>query len=233
MKVEIWSDFACPFCYIGKRQFEKALNEFSNKSAVQVVWKSFQLDPTMKYEPGKTMEAMLAEKKGISVEEAKRLTGHVTKAAKQVDLAYNLDKAILTNTLLAHQLSHFAAKHNLQDEAEEALFKAYFIEGRNIGDIQTLVDIAVGLGLPEKQTRAVLETKSYVHEVKKDIEAANELGIRGVPFFVIGEKYAVSGAQPATLFKEALETAWKETSQEQYSDLNESATGTCAIDGAC
>jgi predicted DsbA family dithiol-disulfide isomerase len=187
----------------------------------------------MKYEPGKTMQQMLAEKKGISIQEATRLTDYVTNSANQLGLQYNLDKAIPANTFLAHQLSHFAATLNLQDEAEEALFQAYFIEGKNIGEISTLVEIGAAIGLPEKQTREVLETKAYSNEVNNDIDSANELGIRGVPFFVIDEKYAISGAQPSDLFKEALETAWKESSKKQYSHLDEAGTDTCSVNGTC
>src|SRR5687767_543627 len=131
MKVEIWSDLVCPFCYIGKKQFENGLAAFTHNSQVEIKWRSFQLDPSMQYEPGKTIQEVLAEKKGITVDQAKQLNNRVSESARQVGLEYNLDKAIPANTFHAHRLSHLAAQFNLQNEMEERLFKAYFTEGKN------------------------------------------------------------------------------------------------------
>lgn len=234
MKVEIWSDIMCPFCYIGKRQFEKGLQSFDHRDEVEIVWRSFQLDPGMQYEPGKTIHQVLADKKGLPIEQAKQLNQHVTNSAKELGLIYDLDKAIPANTFHAHRLSQLAAGFNLQNEMEERLFHAYFSEGKNISDIATLFELGVAIGLPEKEVRNMLETNAYSDEVSQDLEAARELGIRGVPFFVIDEKYAISGAQPAGLFKEALETAWKESeSENHFSDINETETGTCSLNGNC
>ncbi len=234
MKVEIWSDIMCPFCYIGKRQFENGLKGFAHNDEVEIVWRSFQLDPSMEYIPGKTIHQVLADKKGLPVEQAKQLNEHVTNSAKQLGLHYNLDKAIPANTFHAHRLSHLAASFHLQNEMEERLFRAYFSEGKNIGDFATLFELGVEIGLPEKEVRLALETNAYSDEVNQDIQAAMELGIRGVPFFVIDNKYAVSGAQPAPLFQEALETAWKEFRPDnQYSHIDETGTGTCSLNGNC
>jgi len=234
MKVEIWSDIMCPFCYIGKRQFEKGLQGFAYKDEIEIVWRSFQLHPGMEYEPGKTIHQVLADKKGLPVEQAKQLNEHVTNSARQLGLQYNLDNAIPANTFHAHRLSHLAARFGLQNQMEERLFHAYFSEGKNIGDIATLLDMGMEIGLPEKQVREMLETNAYSDDVNRDLESAVELGIRGVPFFVIDEKYAVSGAQPDGLFKEALETAWKEHQPEnRYTDIKKTETGTCSLDGTC
>jgi predicted DsbA family dithiol-disulfide isomerase len=234
MKVEIWSDIMCPFCYIGKRLFEKGLRGFPHSDEVEIVWRSFQLDPSLEYEPGKTIHQVLADKKGLPVEQAKQLNEHVTQSAKQVGLHYNLDKAIPANTFHAHRFSHLAAIFHLQNEMEERLFEAYFSEGKNISDFDTLFALGVEIGLPEKEIRHTLQTNAYSDEVNKDVEAARELGIRGVPFFVIDGKYAVSGAQPAGLFQQALETAWKESrTKNRYADITETDTGTCSLNGNC
>ncbi len=168
------------------------------------------------------------------MEQAKKLNEQVTNSAKQLGLHYNLDKAIPANTFHAHRLSHLAATFHLQDEMEERLFKAYFIEGINVSDFATLFELGVGVGLPEKEVRLALETNAYSDKVNQDIEAARELGIRGVPFFVIDNKYAVSGAQPASLFQEALETAWNEFRHpNQHANINETQADTCSLDGNC
>ena len=231
MKVEIWSDMICPFCYIGKRQFEKALQTFAHQDEVEISWRSFQLDPGFRYEPGKTIHQVLADKKGLTVDQAKQLNQRVTDSAKELALIYDLDNAVPANTFHAHRLSHLAAAFNLQNEMEERLFRAYFSEGKNIGDIDTLFQLGVEIGLPESEVREMLETNSYGEQVNQDSQEARELGIRGVPFFVIDEKYAVSGAQPAALFNEALQTAWKD-SQSQPGVKNEGAE-TCSINGSC
>lgn len=229
MKVEIWSDFMCPFCYIGKRQLEKGLDAFAQKEQVEIKWRSFQLDPGMQYEPGKTIHQVLAEKKGITTDQAKQLNDRVSNAAKDVGLEFNLDKAMPANTFRANRLSHLAAEFNLQDQMEERLFRAYFTEGKNIGDISTLLELAIEIGLPENDTRKALETNSYSTEVGKDIEQARQIGIRGVPFFLIDNKYAISGARAADLFTKAFSTAWKENEEENtYAD-----TTSCTVDRTC
>jgi len=149
MKIEIWSDIMCPFCYIGKRRFENALNQFDHKKDVQVKWRSYQLDPDLKYVPNKTIHEVLADKKGFTKEEAKQMNQRVTEMARQEGLTYNMDKVIPANTLDAHRFTHLAAKHNLQDKAEERLFLAYFTEGKNISDRETLLQLGKEIGLPD------------------------------------------------------------------------------------
>jgi predicted DsbA family dithiol-disulfide isomerase len=229
MKVEIWSDIMCPFCYIGKRQFEKALQAFAHKDQVEIRWRSFQLDPGIQYEPGKSIHQVLADKKGLTVDQAKQLNKSVTIAATEHGLQYELDNAIPASTFHAHRLCHLAATFNLQNEMEERLFQAYFSEGKNIGDIATLFELAVEVGLPEEQIRQTFETNAFSDEVIRDGEEAMQLGIRGVPFFVIDDKYAVSGAQPAGLFTKALETTRNELEIENPS----SEVSVCSVNTNC
>ncbi|WP_026462618.1 DsbA family oxidoreductase [Adhaeribacter aquaticus] len=210
MKIDIWSDIACPFCYIGKRKFEQALEQFPHKDQVEVVWHSFQLDPEMQFVPGKSINEVLAEKKGWSPQQAKQMNAQVTGMAKEVGLDYNMDQTIPANTFHAHRLTHLAAKHGLQDQAEERLFQAYFMEGKNIGDTDTLVQLGTEIGLEEALVRQTLENNLFANEVNQDSFEAQQLGIRGVPFFVLNRKYGVSGAQPSELFLQTLEKVWEE-----------------------
>ena len=211
MKVEIWSDVMCPFCYIGKRKFENALAQFSHKDEVEIVWKSFQLNPDMKTEANKNINQYLAEAKGWSIEKAKEMNDYVTNIAKEIGLTYNMDKAVVANSFDAHRFSHLAKKHGKQNEAEEKLFEAYFTDGKNTADHQTLVQLGSEIGIDQSETLAVLASNEYADEVKQDIYEAQQVGVRGVPFFVLGEKYAISGAQESSTFLQALNKTWEET----------------------
>ena len=204
MKVEIWSDVMCPFCYIGKRRFEAALKNFEHKDNVEITWKSFQLNPGMKTEPGKNINQYLAELKGWSVEEAKKLNDRVTAMAAEVGLKYNFDKAVVANSFDAHRLLQLAKKHGKGDAAEEALFNAYFSNGENIADPQTLTRLGTAIGLNAAEVKELLSTSAYADEVNLDMEEAQRLGVTGVPFFVIDRKYALSGAQSSETFLSAL-----------------------------
>jgi predicted DsbA family dithiol-disulfide isomerase len=210
MKIEIWSDVMCPFCYIGKRKFEAALEQFENKANVEVVWKSFQLNPDMKTDPAKNITEYLAEIKGWSIQQAKEMNAHVTNMAKEVGLHYDFDKAIVANSFDAHRLIQLAKKHGKGDEAEEQLFKAYFTEGKNTDDHSTLIEIGIYIGLNEIEVKQVLASDQFADDVRKDIIEAQQIGVRGVPFFVVDRKYGVSGAQPTEVFLETLTKAWAE-----------------------
>jgi len=207
MKVEIWSDVMCPFCYIGKRKFEKALAEFEGKENVEIEWKSFQLNPALKTNAGKSINQYLAEIKGWSLEQAKEMNARVSAMAKEVGLNYNFDKAIVANSFDAHRLIQFAKRKNAGDQMEEALFKAYFIDGKNTADHSTLISLAVEAGLDETETKAILDSGIFADEVEADIELAGQIGVRGVPFFVFDRKYAVSGAQDPKVFLETMKKA--------------------------
>lgn len=204
MKVEIWSDVMCPFCYIGKRKFEKALSEFEGKEKVEIEWKSFQLNPAMKTDPKKNINQYLSEIKGWSLEQAKEMNARVTAMAKEVGLNYDFDKAIVANSFDAHRLIQFAKRKERGDQMEEALFKAYFIDGKNTADHATLIELAVEAGLDATETKAILDSGIFADEVEADIELAGQIGVRGVPFFVFDRKYAVSGAQAPEVFLETM-----------------------------
>jgi protein disulfide-isomerase len=200
MKIEIWSDIMCPFCYIGKRQLETALTEFPNAD-IEIEWKSFQLDPTIQPESGKDVYTFLAERKGMSVEQSMEMHKGVTERAKSVGLDYNFDKAIISNSLTSHRIIHLAKKNNLGDAMEEIFFKAYFTEGRDLNDAATLIELGINAGLNSDDVKEVLENENlYLADVHNDIIEAQQIGVQGVPFFVFDRKYAVSGAQPVEAF---------------------------------
>lgn len=235
MKVEIWSDVMCPFCYIGKRKFEGALAQFADKENIEVEWKSFQLQPDLKTDSTKNTIAHLAESKGWSLDYARQMTQHVTNMAKEVGLNYDFDKAVVANSFDAHRLSHLAKKYGVQDSLEEALFKAYFTEGKNTADHDVLTELAISIGLNADEVKQVLASNTYAEDVNRDIYESQQVGVRGVPFFVLGGKYAVSGAQPSETFLGALNQAYGEWKKEhpQLTDLTGANGAVCAPDGSC
>ena len=210
MKVDIWSDVVCPFCYVGKRKFEKALAGFAHRDEVEVVWHSFQLTPDFEPIPGESIHDSLAKKKGVSPEEGRRMSDHMTIVAREVGLDYQFDKTIPANTFLAHQLIHLGAHHGKQDATKERLMAAYYLEGQNIGDLDNLVKLGTEIGLDAAESRAALTAGTYAEAVRLDEYHAQQINVRGVPFFVFEDKYAVSGAQPTELFAEVLEKVWDE-----------------------
>lgn len=210
MKVEIWSDIACPFCYIGKRRFEEALRQFESGHEVEVVYRSFELDPHAPRDVGMDIYDMLAQKYGISREQAKAMNQNVAKMAKSAGLRFQFDNVVLTNTFDAHRLTHYAAQHGKMAEMKERLLQAYFEEGRHVGDRETLALLAAEVGLDRTGAQEVLGSDAYGDEVRRDEAEARQLGIHGVPFFVINRKYGISGAQSVEVFLEALQKAWSE-----------------------
>ena len=210
MTIEIWSDVMCPFCYIGKRKFEKALAQFPQRESVDIVWKSFQLNPYLVTDPTKNTTEHLAEAKGWTLDYAKGMTNHVTELAKQVGLNYDFDKAVVANSFDAHRFSAFAKTKGLQDAAEERLFAAYFTEGRNTADHATLIELGENIGLNGAEVKAMLDSDAFADDVKREISEAQQLGIRGVPFFLLDKKYGVSGAQESAVFLQALTQTFKE-----------------------
>jgi predicted DsbA family dithiol-disulfide isomerase len=234
MKVEIWSDVMCPFCYIGKRRFEDALSQFAHKDGVEVEWKSFQLDPTTKTDPHINIDQYLADKKGWSLDYARKLNNQVTEMAAGAGLTYNLQKAVVANSFNAHRFSHFAKSKGLGIAAEEQLFKAYFTDGKNIDDINTLVELGVEIGLNARETEEILKTDAYAAEVKQDIVQAQHNGIQGVPFFVFDNKYAISGAQAPPVFEQTLDKAYIEWQTTNPKPRFETISGpVCGPDGDC
>lgn len=235
MKIEIWSDVMCPFCYIGKRHLEQALAELPFKAAIEIDWKSYQLNPTYKNVEGDSLYDYLATNKGISQEQAKQMTTQVEAMANNVGLNIDFENNIPANSFDAHRLIHFAASKGKQDLAEEQLFKAHFIDNVNIDDKEALLKIALSLGLDETETKRVLESNAFEEEVRFDIYESQQMGVRGVPFFVIDRKYALSGAQPVEAFKQAISQGYQEwiAAQEKtpLTNLNTSSENTCDENG--
>lgn len=209
LKVEIWSDISCPFCYLGKKRFEAALEQFPYKDRVNTEWRSFQLDPYLVTMQHTNIYDHLAEVKGISREESVRAHEQIVLQARQIGLEYNFDKVVVANSFHAHRLTHLAKKYNVSDAMEERLFKAYFTDGENISDPETLLKLGKEVGLPEDETEVMLNSEDYTDNVLRDEEYARELGITGVPFFLFNENLSVRGAQPPETFLRALLKSWE------------------------
>jgi predicted DsbA family dithiol-disulfide isomerase len=236
MKIEVWSDFVCPFCYIGKRRLEGALAQFPNRDQVEVEFKSFELDPTAPKEMDKNIHEVLAAKYGMSIEQAKKSNENLGRMAKSVGLTYHFDDMKPTNTFDAHRLAKFAKTHGKESVITEKLLFAYFTESKNIGDIEILADIASAAGLDRQAALDVLNNQdAFANDVRSDEALAHQYGITGVPYFVINQKYAISGAQPLETFTGALQQVWQEESagpvlQELTVDGSE---GMNCTDGSC
>ncbi len=208
MDVEIWSDVVCPWCYIGKRRFEEALTGFDHREEVKVTWRSFQLDPAAPAVSEGDPVERLAAKYGMSRAQAEAAQARVTANAATEGLDFHLEKARSGNTFDAHRLIHYANSVGKQGALKERLMAAYFVEGAAIGDRDVLVRVSVEEGLDEAAVRSVLDGDAYADDVRHDELEARQLGISGVPFFVLDRAYGVSGAQPADTLRAALQEAW-------------------------
>jgi predicted DsbA family dithiol-disulfide isomerase len=202
MEIEIWSDVACPFCYLGKRHFEKALELFDGRDDANVTWRSYQLDPRRPVDPIGDVHDLLARKVG-GRERALEMNRRMTAMAADAGLDYHLDDVIPTNTFDAHRLAHLGLRHGVQDAVVEGLFKAYFVEGRHIGKLETLVEIGTAAGIEDVEP--ALAGDAFADEVRDDVETAYGFGISGVPTFVIERRYAITGAQPVELIHATLD----------------------------
>jgi len=235
MKVEIWSDVMCPFCYIGKRHFEQALEKLPFKNEIEVAWKSYQLNPEYHNTNNETIYDYLSRSKGMPIEQAKQMTKQVVEMASNAGLTMDFDKNVPANTFDAHRLIHLAAKHGLQDLAEEKLFEAHFVKGLNLGEASVLLDVAEEIGLDRTEAESVLKGDEFAEAVRYDVYESQNLGIRGVPYFVMDRKYGVSGAQPVQAFTDALTqsfTEWKETQPKtQITSLNKNNDAVCDENG--
>ena len=209
MLVEIWSDIACPWCYIGKRRFEAALAGFEHRGDVDVVWKAFELDPQAVGAKEGSYAERLAVKYGRSLPEAQQMLDNMTAAAAAEGLDFHFENAQSGPTFDAHRLLHLALDQGVQDAVKESLVRAYFTEGVAVHDREQLVRIGEEAGLDADTVRQMLADGSFATEVRADEAEAQELGISGVPFFVIDRRYAISGAQPAELIGRALTQAWE------------------------
>ncbi|MCM3132864.1 DsbA family oxidoreductase [Paenibacillus polysaccharolyticus] len=211
MKIEIWSDYVCPFCYIGKRRLESALEQFAPPNEVLIEYKSFELNPQASMYSGKSMHQILSEKHGMSLEQAKKAHAELEQQVAMMGLVYNIDQIKPTNTFDAHRLTQYAKSVGKDQELAEKLFYSYYRDAKLISDHDTLASIAESVGMNRDESIAVLHDSSkYASEVRSDEATAKQLGITGAPFFVIDRKYAISGAQPTEVFLKALNQASQE-----------------------
>lgn len=210
MRIEVWSDIVCPWCYLGKRRLETALARFPSRDEVEVVWRSFELDPAAPRRRGVSAAEHLASKYGMSEEQVAASWARLSALAEAEGLEYHLDRTQGGSSFDAHRLTHLGESYGLQDRVNERLFRAYFTEGAPIGEPEELQRLGIEAGLPRDEVADVLATDRFAAEVRDDEKRARLLGIDGVPFFAIDERYGVSGAQSADLLLEAITTAWAE-----------------------
>lgn len=229
MKIEVWSDIMCPFCYIGKRSFETALAQIPYKEDIKVIWRGFQLDENLsKDEPISTIE-YLKTRKNITEEQIEQMFSRLNEMGKAVGIEFNQKTAKTVNTGDAHRLIAFAQTKDKGSEAKEALFKAYFTDGKNIADYDTLAEIGAEIGLNKTEVSEMLNSDAFVFDVASDILDARGLQISSVPFFAIDRMYALSGAQSVEYFTSAITQAY----EKHYLTNEDSTTDACEIDGNC
>jgi predicted DsbA family dithiol-disulfide isomerase len=207
VKLEVWTDVICPWCYIGRRRLEKALAEYERAGDVEVTWRAFQLDPSQPRGENVPTSSMLADKYGVSPEQARAMNDRVTGLAAEEGLTYHLDRAVTANTFDAHRLVHFAGTHDLAGPVHERLMRSALVDGEAVDDAETLVRLGAEVGLPAGETREVLAGTAYADDVRDDVREAAALGATGVPFFVFDRTYGISGAQPVELFLRTLREA--------------------------
>lgn len=229
MKVDIWSDFVCPFCYIGKQKFERALAQFAHNDKVEVSYKCFELDPNSN--SIELTNDVLARKYGMTVEKAKEMSTGVANQAAEVGLKFNFENMYNANTFDAHRLLILAQEQGLASQYVAVVFEAYFTHNKRISDHTELTKLAVQAGLSEADVQAVLNSNKNADFVRQDEQQANSLGVSGVPFFVINNKYAISGAQPESVFLNALNQIWAENNPTLVSLDGEDTAGQCGPDG--
>ncbi|MDQ2722200.1 MAG: DsbA family oxidoreductase [Actinomycetota bacterium] len=213
MRIEIWSDIVCPWCYVGKRRLERALAGFAHAEQVEIVYRSFELDPGTPQGGGQSVAEHLGEKYGGGAAAGEQMVIQMTATAAEEGLQFDYQSAARANTVDAHRLLHLALAEGgptRQAELKERLLKAYFTDARAVDDPAVLTAVAAEAGLSEERVAQVLASEEYLDDVHADVDEARALGVSGVPFFVIDRKYAVSGAQPAEVFGQALTQAWSE-----------------------
>lgn len=234
MKIEIWSDVICPFCYIGKRNLEKALEQFPDRDQLEIIWRSFMLDPSIPYIAENSYAEHLVIRKGLSIEQVNGMISGITQTAKHAGLEFNFEKSVLTNSYKAHQFIQFAKSKGLGDQAEEVLFEAFFTSGKDTADTETLLQLAETIGLEKKQLATVLENNTYSSQIDQEMKDAKKQGLNGVPFFLFNQKHAVSGAQPPEAFLSLLNRSFSEWQVESQNNiLDMTGGGACSLDGEC
>jgi predicted DsbA family dithiol-disulfide isomerase len=235
MKIEIWSDVVCPFCYIGKRKLEKALDRFPFKDKVEIEWKSFQLNPDQVTDTSISTVEHLAQSKGWSLEQTREITSNVVNMAAAQGLNFDFDRAVVANTKNAHRLIHLAKTIGRGSEMKELLLESYFSNGMNVDDAATLISLGERVGLEASAIQAMLNSDSYAQDVEQDIYESRQLGVRGVPFFVLDRKFGISGAQADEVFDQTLEKAWTEyVKSNPILDISGDTQGeSCDVNGNC
>ncbi len=230
LRVEIWSDVACPWCWVGKRHLEKAISEFPHE--VEVVWRAFELDPSAPKSVDTSVDYVqrLATKYRTSRDGAQGMIDRMTQVGTDNGLDFRFDRAQPGNTFDAHRLLHWASEHGKQDALKERLFVAYMHQGKSVADHEVLIDLAEEVGLDPEAAQAVLSSDAHRDDVRGEQALAAELGVTGVPFFVIGQRYAVPGAQPSDVLGQALQRAWDDASPPEPVGQAESAE-VCGPDG--
>lgn len=233
MRVDIWSDVVCPWCYIGKRRFEQAIARFPHAAEIELTWRSFELDPSAPPSPEQPARYTdrLAQKYGTTTERAQSMIDRMTSVAAEEGLTFRFDIARGGNTFDAHRLLHLALHKGIQDELKEKLDHATFTEGLPVSDHQALTEVAVGVGLDEIEAKEVLTSDLYADAVRADEAQAHAYGISAVPFFVIDDKYGIAGAQSPDVIGAALERAWNERSP--LTVLSQGVGGEACADGSC
>ena len=221
MKIEIWSDFACPYCYIGKRKIEEALKDFPMLKDVHIVFKSFELDPTASTEVTMSTKNRLMNKYDMSELKAQQMMDSITEDAANAGLDIHYETASYTNTFDAHRLLKYAQSECKEKEIVEKLFHAYFIDNKKLSDFNVLLNIASEIGLDKKEVERILNSNKFVENVRIDEKEAQRFGIRSVPFFVINQKYAISGAQPPEVFKKAIKKVLEESNLSCHKEYTE------------
>lgn len=233
MKIEVWSDYVCPFCYIGKRRLEEGLKQSGLEGKAEVEYKAYQLDPNTPVASDRSLLEGLAAKFNVSMSEAENMMKNIAEQAKTVGLHYQVNKMKSSNTMDAHRLAKFAKQHGKEAQVTERLLHGYFVEGEQIDTEEVLLAVAKEAGLDAEQTKAMLNSDDFTDQVQADIEEAREIGVQGVPFFVVNRKYAISGAQSTEAFVEALEKIAKEEGiQPSLQVLGGDGGGQCD-DGSC
>jgi predicted DsbA family dithiol-disulfide isomerase len=213
MRIDIWSDVVCPWCYIGKRRFDRALADFAHRDAIapgDIVHRSFQLNPALTRDKTPLRRAAIMSKYGMTEAQAREMDAKMERTAAADGLDYHLDGGVTGNTFDAHQLVHLGAVHGIQDQVIERLYRAYFTEQRSIFDEDSLVEFGSDAGLDAADARTALRSQAFAGAVQQDIAAARKIGISGVPFFLINGQFGISGAQPTEVFAAALDQAWQE-----------------------
>ena len=208
MKIEIWSDVVCPWCYVGKRNLEAALADFPHAGQVTIEWRSFELDPTTPARVDLSMNEVLERKYGMTPDQAASANRKMTELAAGVGLDYHLDRVRIGNTFDAHRLIHLASHEGRGGAMKERLLHAYFTEGRSVSDLSALAELAAEVGLDGERVGAVLASDEYADDVRADEARAVELGSTGVPFFVLDGRFGVPGAQPPDVLLRLLHRAW-------------------------